>query len=194
MLNPGPPAAVIAGNTEVSQATCNALSGRTGGDGREPGHDEQFHLGQRRLTRTTRPSPAAPARGRGSTAPIAVQSHMTNTRMTDPEVLEKRFPVRLEAFRIRHGSGGAGRWHGGCGVVRRVRFLAPVTVTTLSLSRIVPPFGLHGGAAGALGENVAEGPDGRREKMGGNAEVELPAGGVFEMRTPGGGGWGTLED
>ncbi len=78
--------------------------------------------------------------------------------------------------------------------MRRLRFLVPVTVTTLSLSRRVPPFGLNGGAAGALGENIAEWPDGRREAMGGNAEVDLPAGGVFEMHTPGGGGWGVRED
>ncbi|MCB1347677.1 MAG: hydantoinase B/oxoprolinase family protein, partial [Maritimibacter sp.] len=76
------------------------------------------------------------------------------------------------------------------GVVRRMRFLEPVTVTTLSLSRIVPPFGLDGGAPGALGENIAEWPDGTRQALGGNAEVDLPAGGVFEMHTPGGGGWG----
>jgi 5-oxoprolinase (ATP-hydrolysing) len=122
----------------------------------------------------------------------AVQSHMTNTRMTDPEVLEKRFPVRLEAFSIRHGSGGAGRWRGGDGVVRRLRFLQPVTVTTLSLSREVPPFGVAGGGPGAVGENIAQWPDGRREVLGGNAEVELPAGAAFEMRTPGGGGWGEV--
>jgi 5-oxoprolinase (ATP-hydrolysing) len=120
----------------------------------------------------------------------AVQSHMTNTRMTDPEVLEKRFPVRLEAWGVRPGSGGAGGFPGGNGAIRRLRFLAPVTVTTLSGSRIVAPFGMAGGGPGALGENWVEWPDGRREKLPGNAECQLPAGAVFEMRTPGGGGWG----
>jgi len=130
--------------------------------------------------------------GPGFAGADAVQSHMTNTRMTDPEVLEKRFPVRLEEMRIRRGSGGAGRWSGGDGMVRRLRFLEPVTVTTLSLSRLVPPFGAEGGAPGALGENIAEWPDGRRETVAGNAEVSLPAGGAFEIRTPGGGGWGNV--
>jgi 5-oxoprolinase (ATP-hydrolysing) len=115
---------------------------------------------------------------------------MANTRMTDPEILEKRFPVRLESFGVRPGSGGAGRWRGGCGAVRRLRFLAPVTVTVLSSHRIVPPFGAEGGGPGAVGENRAEFPDGRVVALGGNAEIDLPAGAVFEMRPPGGGGWG----
>jgi len=193
MLNPAPPAAVIAGNTEVSQAACNALLGALGAMAASQGTMNNFIWGNDDFQNYETIAGGTGA-GPGFHGTDAVQSHMTNTRMTDPEVLEKRFPVRLEAFRIRHGSGGAGRWHGGCGVVRRLRFLVPVTVTTLSLSRIVAPFGLNGGAAGALGENIAEGPDGRREKKGGNAEVALPAGGVFEMHTPGGGGWGTAED
>ena len=120
----------------------------------------------------------------------AVQSHMTNTRMTDPEILEKRFPVRLESFSIRRGSGGAGKWRGGNGVERRLRFLAPVTVTTLSSHRVVPPFGGEGGDPGAVGINTAEKADGTRIEMPGNGEITLDAGDLFEMRTPGGGGWG----
>ncbi|MCX8507288.1 MAG: hydantoinase B/oxoprolinase family protein, partial [Rhodobacteraceae bacterium] len=120
----------------------------------------------------------------------AVQSHMTNTRMTDPEVLERRFPVRLERFAIREGSGGAGRWRGGHGAVRQMRFLEPVTVTTLSSSRRIAPFGGAGGGAGALGENRVIWPDGRSEVLAGNDERDLPAGALFEMLTPGGGGWG----
>ena len=120
----------------------------------------------------------------------AVQSHMTNTRMTDPEVLEKRFPVRLEEFSIWDGSGGDGHWRGGNGAVRRLTFLAPVTVTTLCGSRKVAPFGGAGGGTGALGENLVHWPDGRVERLEGNDERDLPAGAVFEMRTPGGGGWG----
>jgi 5-oxoprolinase (ATP-hydrolysing) len=120
----------------------------------------------------------------------AVQSHMTNTRMTDPEVLEHRFPVQLETFAIRRGSGGAGRWRGGDGVVRRLRFLEPVTVTTLCGSRRIAPFGMAGASAGALGENLVIWPDGREERLAGNDERDLPVGAVFEMRTPGGGGWG----
>jgi 5-oxoprolinase (ATP-hydrolysing) len=115
---------------------------------------------------------------------------MTNTRMTDPEVLEKRFPVRLEELSIRHGSGGTGEWRGGNGAVRRLRFLAPVTVTTLCGSRTVPPFGAAGGKPGLVGDNLVHWPDGRTERLHGNDERDLPPGAVFEMRTPGGGGWG----
>ncbi len=120
----------------------------------------------------------------------AVQSHMTNTRMTDPEVLEKRFPVRLEEFSIRQGSGGKGQWHGGNGATRRLRFLSPVTVTTLCGSRRVAPFGGADGGPGAVGENLVHWPDGWVQNLKGNDECNLPAGAVFEMRTPGGGGWG----
>jgi 5-oxoprolinase (ATP-hydrolysing) len=109
--------------------------------------------------------------------------------MTDPEVLEKRFPVRLEELSIREGSGGQGRWRGGNGAIRRLRFLAPVTVTTLCGSRKVAPFGVNA-APGAVGENLVHWPDGRIERLEGNDERDLPAGAVFEMRTPGGGGWG----
>jgi 5-oxoprolinase (ATP-hydrolysing) len=116
---------------------------------------------------------------------------MTNTRMTDPEILEKRFPVRLEEFAIRDGSGGAGQWRGGHGLTRRLRFLAPVTVTTLTNHRIIPPFGVDGGAPGKVGRNWAEFPDGTTREMAGNDEIELPEGAVFGMETPGGGGWGT---
>jgi N-methylhydantoinase B/oxoprolinase/acetone carboxylase alpha subunit len=122
----------------------------------------------------------------------AVQSHMTNTRMTDPEVLEARFPVRLEAFGFRRGSGGLGRWAGGDGAVRRLRFLEAVTVTVLSSSRQIAPFGGAGGEAGKLGQNRVIWPDGRVQELAGNAQVELPAGAEFVMETPGGGGWGAI--
>ncbi len=192
MLNPRAPAAVIAGNTEVSQAACNALMGALGAMAASQGTMNNFIWGNDDFQNYETIAGGTGA-GPGFDGCDAVQSHMTNTRMTDPEVLEKRFPVRLEEFSIRHGSGGAGRWHGGDGAVRRLRFLAPVTVTVLSGSRIVPPFGVDGGQPGGLGENIAEYPDGRREVLGGNAEIALPAGGLFEMRTPGGGGWGEPE-
>lgn len=105
-----------------------------------------------------------------------------------------RFPVRLERFGIRKGSGGAGQWRGGHGAVRRLRFLAAVTVTTLSSSRLVPPFGAAGGQAGAVGRNWVELPDGTRLDLAGNAEIDLAAGAVFVMETPGGGGWGKAGD
>ncbi len=189
LLNPRPGAAVIAGNTEVSQAACNALYGALGVVAASQGTMNNFIWGNDAFQNYETIAGGTGA-GPGFAGCDAVQSHMTNTRMTDPEVLEKRFPVRLEEWGVRQGSGGAGGFPGGNGAIRRLRFLAPVTVTTLSGSRIVPPFGLAGGDPGALGENWVEWPDGRREKLSGNAERDLPAGSVFEMRTPGGGGWG----
>jgi 5-oxoprolinase (ATP-hydrolysing) len=189
LLNPVAPAAVIAGNTEVSQSACNALYGALGVVAAAQGTMNNFIWGNDRLQNYETIAGGTGA-GPGFSGCDAVQSHMTNTRMTDPEVLEKRFPVRLEAFSIRKGSGGAGRWRGGDGAVRKLRFLAPVTVTTLCGSRKIPPFGAEGGAAGALGENLVHWPDGRVERLDGNDERDLPEGAVFEMRTPGGGGWG----
>ncbi len=189
MLNPAYPAAVIAGNTEVSQAACNALYGALGVIAGSQGTMNNFIWGNAEFQNYETIAGGTGA-GPGFNGCDAVQSHMTNTRMTDPEILEKRFPVRLEEFAIRPGSGGAGEWHGGCGAVRRLRFLSPVTVTTLSSHRIVPPFGGNGGEPGAVGRNWAELPDGSRVDLPGNAEIDLPVGAVFVMETPGGGGWG----
>ncbi len=192
MLSPVYPAAVIAGNTEVSQATCNALYGALRVIAGSQATMNNFVWGSDDFQNYETIAGGTGA-GPGFDGCDAVQSHMTNTRMTDPEVLEKRFPVRLEDFGIRPGSGGAGRWRGGNGVLRRLRFLVPVTVTTLSSHRAVPPFGAEGGAPGRTGENWAELPDGTRREMAGNDEIDLPAGAVFGMATPGGGGWGTPE-
>ncbi len=190
MLNPGYPAAVIAGNTEVSQATCNALYGALGVMACSQATMNNFIWGNADFQNYETIAGGTGA-GPGFKGCDAVQSHMTNTRMTDPEILEKRFPVRLETFRIRPESGGKGRWDGGNGALRTMRFLVPVTVTTLSSHRHVPPFGGDGGGAGAVGENWAELPDGSRKELPGNAEIDLPAGSVFGMATPGGGGWGS---
>lgn len=189
LLNPRAPAAVIAGNTEISQSACNALYGALGVVAASQGTMNNFIWGNARFQNYETIAGGTGA-GPGFAGCDAVQSHMTNTRMTDPEVLEKRFPVRLEAFGIRQGSGGAGRWPGGNGAVRRLRFLEPVTVTTLCGSRTVAPFGVDGGGPGAVGENLVHWPDGRIERLEGNDERDLPADAVFEMRTPGGGGWG----
>ncbi|MFN4155618.1 MAG: hydantoinase B/oxoprolinase family protein [Paracoccaceae bacterium] len=189
MLNPAPPAAVIAGNTEVSQAACNALYGALGVMAGSQGTMNNFVWGNARFQNYETIAGGTGA-GPGFAGCDAVQSNMTNTRMTDPEILEKRFPVRLEAFGIRHGSGGAGEWNGGNGALRRMRFLDAVTVTTLCGSREVAPFGMAGGDAGAVGENRVIWPDGRVERLHGNDERDLPEGAVFEMLTPGGGGWG----
>lgn len=188
LLNPRAPAAVIAGNTEVSQSACNALYGALGVVAAAQGTMNNFIWGNAAFQNYETIAGGTGA-GPGFEGCDAVQSHMTNTRMTDPEVLEKRFPVRLEEFSIRRGSGGAGRWRGGDGAVRRLRFLEPVTVTTLCGSRKVAPFGV-GGAPGAVGENLVQWTDGRIERLEGNDERDLPPGSVFEMRTPGGGGWG----
>ncbi|WP_147127217.1 hydantoinase B/oxoprolinase family protein [Shimia ponticola] len=189
MLNPGPDAAVIAGNTEVSQAACNALFGALGVIAGSQATMNNFVWGNDSFQNYETICGGTGA-GPGFDGCDAVQTHMTNTLSTDPEILEKRFPVRLEDWRIRHGSGGAGQWTGGAGCTRRLRFLDPVTVTVLCGHRKVPPFGGDGGAPGQVGRNWAELPDGRHVALGGNDEIDLPAGSVFGMDTPGGGGWG----
>ena len=116
---------------------------------------------------------------------------MTNSRLTDPEVLEFRFPVRLESYEIRSASGGAGKWHGGNGGVRRVKFLEPMTASILSNGRVHGAFGMAGGEAGQVGENRVIRADGRVEVLGHIGQADMQAGDVFEVRTPGGGGFGT---
>jgi 5-oxoprolinase (ATP-hydrolysing) len=120
----------------------------------------------------------------------AVQTHMTNSRLTDPEVLEWRFPVRLEDFRIRRGSGGAGRHRGGDGTERRVRFLQPMTAVLLANHRVVAPFGLNGGQPGAAGKNWIERTNGSIERFGATHSAQMGAGDIFVIQTPGGGGFG----
>jgi 5-oxoprolinase (ATP-hydrolysing) len=119
---------------------------------------------------------------------------MTNSRLTDPEILEARFPVRLERFARRRGSGGVGRWPGGDGVVRVLRALEPITLAILSGSRRVPPFGMAGGGEGLCGRNALLRSDGRREELGGSAQVAMEPGDVVVLETPGGGGWGVAPE
>ena len=189
MLNPRYPAAVIAGNTEVSQAACNALYGALGVIAGSQATMNNFVWGNEDFQNYETIAGGTGA-GPGFDGCDAVQSHMTNTRMTDPEILEKRFPVRLEDFAIRAGSGGAGQYRGGHGVFRRMRFLTDVTVTTLCSHRRIPPFGANGGQPGQTGRNWAELPDGTRIELQGDDEIDLKAGSAFVMETPGGGGWG----
>ncbi len=189
MLNPEYPAAVISGNTEVSQAACNALYGALGVIAGSQATMNNFVWGNEEFQNYETICGGTGA-GPGFDGCDAVQTHMTNTRSTDPEILEKRFPVRLEAFGVRHGSGGKGNWTGGAGCHRLMRFLVPVTVTTLCSHRVVPPFGVDGGAPGLVGVNWAEMADGTRVDLRGNDEIDLPAGAAFGMQTPGGGGWG----
>jgi 5-oxoprolinase (ATP-hydrolysing) len=128
--------------------------------------------------------------GPGFAGADVVQTHMTNSRLTDPEVLEDRFPVLVEEFSIRGGSGGAGRWRGGEGAVRRIRFREPMRANILSNRRKVPPAGLAGGEDGACGVNRIERADGSAEMLGATATADMLAGDVFVIETPGGGGWG----
>jgi 5-oxoprolinase (ATP-hydrolysing) len=189
MLNPAYPAAVIAGNTEVSQAACNALIGALGIMAGSQGTMNNFVWGNAEFQNYETIAGGTGA-GPGFDGCDAVQTHMTNTKMTDPEILESRFPVRLRSFAIRRGSGGAGRYRGGDGALRRLEFLTDVTVTTLCSHRTIPPFGAAGGAPGVTGENWAELLDGQKVDLQGNDEIDLPAGSIFGLATPGGGGWG----
>ena len=189
MIRPRYPAAVISGNTEVSQCIADCLFGALGVLASSQGTMNNFVYGD-----ATRQNYETICGGVGAgpdhNGCDAVHSHMTNTRMTDPEVLEERFPVRLEEFAIRRGSGGAGRHRGGDGIVRRLRFLEPMTVTTLSLHRRTDPYGLAGGMPGKRGRNAVERIYGGVEELQGCDEIEARAGDVFVMETPGGGGYG----
>jgi 5-oxoprolinase (ATP-hydrolysing) len=202
MLNPRPPAAVVAGNVETSMCVTNALVGALGVMAAGPCTMSNFTFGDashqyyETVAGGSGAGPLRDADGRvtgGFDGTAVVQTHMTNSRLTDPEVLEFRFPVRLDGYAIRRGSGGAGRWRGGDGGVRRLRFLAPMTASILSNGREVPSFGMAGGAPGAVGVNRVERVDGRIERLGHIGQVEMAPGDVFVIETPGGGGWGAPE-
>jgi 5-oxoprolinase (ATP-hydrolysing) len=189
MLNPNPPAAVVAGNVETSMCVTNALYGALGVMAASQCTMNNFTFGNARHQYYETISGGSGA-GEGFDGTSVVQTHMTNSRLTDPEVLEFRFPVLLESYAIRKGSGGAGRWKGGDGGVRRVRFLETMTASILSNGRTVPAFGMAGGAPGALGVNRIERADGRREALGHIGQAEMAPGDVFVIETPGGGGYG----
>ena len=189
MLNPHYPAAVVAGNVETSQAVVDTLYGALGVLAASQGTMNNFTFGDERRQYYETIAGGAGA-GPGFDGADAVQSHMTNSRLTDPEVLETRFPVLLESFAVRTGSGGAGANKGGDGAIRRVRFLEPMTAAILSNRRRVPPFGAAGGEPGAVGINRVERTDGTVEARGATAEVAMAAGDVFVIETPGGGGYG----
>ncbi len=188
-LSPLPGAAVVAGNTEVSQATCNAIFGALGSIACSQGTMNNFLFGDatRQYYETICGGTGA---GPGFNGTAAVQTHMTNTRMTDPEVFELRYPVRLERFAIRRGSGGDGEWTGGDGAIRRVRFLEKMTAIIVSSRREVAPFGLAGGSDGAPGRQWVERADGERDVLTGTDKAEVNPGDVFVIETPGGGGYG----
>ncbi|MBW8716799.1 MAG: hydantoinase B/oxoprolinase family protein [Variovorax paradoxus] len=189
MLNPLPPAAVVAGNVETSSCVTNALYGALGvmAASQCTMNNFTFGDGEHQYYETISGGSGA---GPGFDGTSVVQTHMTNSRLTDPEVLEFRYPVRLESYRLRSGSGGAGRWRGGDGGVRRVRFLAPMTASILSNGRLHGAFGGAGGEAGAVGINRVERADGTVETLDHIGQVQMAPGDVFVIETPGGGGWG----
>ncbi len=190
MLAPVFPAATVAGNVETSQAVTGALYAALGVQAEGSGTMNNLTFGNDRVQYYETVASGSGA-GDGFDGADAVQTHMTNSRLTDPEILEWRYPVLLESFGIREGSGGTGRWHGGRGVERRIRFLEPVTVALLSGHRRVPPYGMAGGGPGALGEQYVERADGSTTPLEGRDTAELGAGDVLVLRTPGGGGYGT---
>lgn len=189
MLDPVYPAAVVAGNVETSQWITDCLYGALGVLAGSQGTMNNFTFGNDRYQYYETLCGGSGA-GPGFDGTSAVQTHMTNSRLTDPEVLEWRYPVLLEDFRLRPGSGGRGRFCGGDGVVRRIRFLEPMTAAILSSHRSTRPFGVEGGEPGCPGENWVERCDGRREDLGATAEVEMQPGDCFVVATPGGGGYG----
>jgi 5-oxoprolinase (ATP-hydrolysing) len=189
MLNPRPPAAVVAGNVETSQYIVDALYGALGIVAASQGTMNNFTFGNERYQYYETLCGGAGA-GVDFDGTDAVHTHMTNSRLTDPEVLEWRFPVRVESFEIRKRSGGRGAHRGGDGVVRKIRFLEPMNAAILSSHRVLPPFGMEGGEPGAIGYNRVERADGSIETLCGTAQVAVKPGDLFVIETPGGGGFG----
>ena len=189
MLNPVYPAAVVAGNVETSQAVTNALFAAIGALGSSQGTMNNFTFGNDRYQYYETICSGSPA-GPGFDGVAAVHTHMTNTRMTDPEILEQRYPVVLDEFSIRRGSGGRGKWSAGDGVKRRIRFLESMECSILSGHRVVCPFGIDGGATGQIGVNKIFRSGGGEEDIGGNAQRTVEPEDAIEIVTPTGGGFG----
>lgn len=192
MINPSYPAAVVAGNVETSQVIVDTLLGALQVAAASQGTMNNFTWGngEYQYYETVCGGAGATPRRDGADA---VHTHMTNSRLTDPEVLEWRFPVRLESFKIRRGSGGRGRHRGGDGVERRLRFLQSMSASILAGHRQVPPYGLAGGEPGKVGDNRVEHADGRVTELDSRGQVEVAPGDLFVIETPGGGGYGTPE-
>jgi len=189
MINPSYPAAVIAGNVETSQAIVGALFGALGVVGSSQGTMNNIVWGN-----DTHQYYETVCGGAGATASAdgcsAVHTHMTNSRLTDPEVLELRYPVVVDSFALRAGSGGDGRHRGGDGVIRRVRFEEAMELNVISGHRVVPPYGIDGGGPGAVGRNRVVRVDGSVDELAGADRASVGPGDIFEVHTPGGGGYG----
>ncbi|MBE9045838.1 hydantoinase B/oxoprolinase family protein [Pleurocapsales cyanobacterium LEGE 10410] len=192
MLNPTYPAAVVAGNVETSQTIVDALYGALGVMAASQGTMNNFTFGNHRYQYYETICGGSGA-GNGFDGTDAVQTHMTNSLLSDPEVLESRYPVILDSFTIRQDSGGKGKYSGGNGVVRKVRFLESMTAGILSGHRIVPPFGLNGGEAGKVGKSYIQRQDKTIEQLDSTATVEMQPGDTFIVETPGGGGYGLFK-
>jgi N-methylhydantoinase B len=190
MLNPTYPAAVVAGNVETSQTIVETLYGALGIIAASQGTMNNFTFGNERYQYYETICGGSGA-GINFDGTDAVQTHMTNSRLTDPEVLETRYPILLESFSLRLGSGGKGKRSGGNGTIRRLKFLEPMTANILSGHRRIPPFGLHGGESGQTGRNIVERRDGSQEILDSTATVEMQSDDVFVIETPGGGGFGS---
>jgi 5-oxoprolinase (ATP-hydrolysing) len=189
MLSPQAPAATVAGNVETSQALVDALYGALGMMAAAQGTMNNFTFGdaRRQYYETICGGSGATAQAPGASA---VHTHMTNSRLTDPEILERRFPVRVESFGVRRGSGGAGRMPGGDGSVRRIRFLAPMEAALLSSRREHAPQGLAGGGPAKPGAQRLIAASGTVTDLPGCFAVDVQAGDIIEIETPGGGGFG----
>ncbi|HEY0201968.1 MAG TPA: hydantoinase B/oxoprolinase family protein, partial [Burkholderiaceae bacterium] len=193
MLNPHPPASVVAGNVETSSCITNALYGALGVMAASQCTMNNFTFGNERYQYYETIAGGSGA-GEGFAGTSVVQTHMTNSRLTDPEILEFRYPVRLESYEIRQGSGGKGQWQGGNGGVRRVRFLEGMTASILSNGRVHGAFGMAGGQSGAVGINRVLRADGRVEELAHIGQAEMQPGDIFEVQTPGGGGYGIAKN
>jgi 5-oxoprolinase (ATP-hydrolysing) len=192
MLAPRPPAATVAGNVETSQCITDAIYGALGNMAAAQGTMNNFTFGNERYQYYETIAGGSGA-GDGFDGTAAVQTHMTNSRLTDPEVLEFRFPVLVEEHSIRLGSGGAGRFRGGDGALRRVRFLEPMSAAILAGHRLVPPYGLAGGSPGQVGRTWVERADGTHQELAYSEQTQMGEGDVFVISTPSGGGYGTAE-
>jgi 5-oxoprolinase (ATP-hydrolysing) len=199
MLNPNQPASVVAGNVETSTCITNAMFGALGiMAGGQPTMNN-FTFGNQTYQYYETIAGGSGAGGeldglgnisKGFNGVSVVQAHMTNSRLTDPEVLEFRFPVRLLSYEIRQNSGGKGKYTGGHGGTRQIQFLEPMTASILSNGRIHPAFGAQGGQAGEVGKNSVMRADGSVEVLGHIGQVQMQVGDIFEIQTPGGGGFG----
>jgi 5-oxoprolinase (ATP-hydrolysing) len=189
MLAPRHPAATVAGNVETSQCITDALYGALNVMAASQGTMNNFTFGNERYQYYETIAGGSGA-GPGFDGTAAVQTHMTNSRITDPEVLELRYPVIIDEHSIRHGSGGAGRFRGGDGALRRVRFLESMTAAILSGRRRVAPYGLAGGASGEVGKTWVERADGTHDELEYADQTTVGPGDVFVISTPSGGGYG----